>query len=1049
MATRSVVVRLRAEVAQYRAGMREAATATTSVGTAAERSSQTASTALGRMTQHARAHSKSWRTVGKAAMVGGAAVVAGVGLAVKSYADFDQQMSAVKAATHETAGNMSILRDAAITAGADTAFSAGEAANAIEELAKAGVSTSDIMKGGLTGSLSLAAAGAMGVGDAAELAATAMTQFKLSGDKIPHIADLLAAGAGKAQGSVHDLGMALKQAGLVANSTGLTIEETTGGLAAFAAAGLVGSDAGTSFKSMLQRLTPQSAQAKKQMAELGISAYDAQGQFIGLSEFAGNLQTSMADLTPEARNAAMTVMFGSDAVRAATVLYDQGADGIDKWTAAVDDSGYAAETAALRQDNLAGDIEKLGGSIDSAFLKSGSGMNDVLRTMAQAGESVVNAIGEIPAPVLSAGLVLAGLTGAVALLGGGLITIIPKVAGTVQAIHSLAPSASRARSALGSIAPAGGRARTAIGRVGKAAGVAGLALAGLSIAAHVFTDEKTKSAEEYGNAILKVSDAGNKAKSSDLDSMFQGWTKFAGMATSSVDSTAEAVQRLSNQDFGDGVQKFFRPLAALVGAPKAEIGQLEDRIKGLGDELGNLVSSGKSDAAAKTFSTLADSFTKSGKSAQTALDYMPGYRDALLATAQAAGVSLSPQELLNYALGEMPPKLEAAIAAQQGTAAAADAAAQKTADLADGLKDAGVAADGTVSSVDKLTESLLASGLITLSARQAGRQYEQAVDDVDDTINQLIKDNKSLTGVLTQNGKAFNTTTEAGRKAEAAFDGVSSAGLDNAQAMAKNGSSQKQVQGSLTQTYRDLIKSGQKFGLNAAQAENMARKVMGIPKGVKVSSWMSDAAKRMAEKTKRAIDSVDGTTATVYTNLITRKTTIYKDVHEARSHPLSKGPKAFYTGGTVGFASGGTVPGSPPANPTIDNVAALTQNGTPYRIRSGEEIINEPQAEKNRPWLKAINAGLDLNKYMAGTKYGLASGGTVRGREYQSGRPYGYVGDASLQTQGPVTAVLSARDRQLLYAVASRPVDVSVGGRQFARAVADHSALTEQFRRHG
>lgn len=111
----------------------------------------------------------------------------------------------------------------------------------------------------------------MDVAEASETAATAMTMFKLSGKDVPHIADLLAAGAGKAQGSVRDLGMALKQAGLVA-SDGLSIQETTGGLAAFVSAGRIGSDAGTSFKSMLQRLTPQSKEAEKAMAtrDLGL-----------------------------------------------------------------------------------------------------------------------------------------------------------------------------------------------------------------------------------------------------------------------------------------------------------------------------------------------------------------------------------------------------------------------------------------------------------------------------------------------------------------------------------------------------------------------------------------------------------------------------------------------------------------------------------------------------------------------------------------------------------------------------------------------------------
>src|SRR5206468_10368787 len=192
-----------------------------------------------------------------------------VGIVAKSR-EFEKAMSAVQAATGATASTMGDLRAAAIKAGADTMYSATEAAQGITEMAKAGVSAKDIMGGGLTGVLSLAAAGQLEVADAAGIASTAMTQFRLSGAQLPHVADLLAAGAGKAMGSVDDLGQALNQAGLVASSAGLNIEETTGTLAAFASAGLVGSDAGTSMKTMLQALQAPSSKAAQVMSDLGI-----------------------------------------------------------------------------------------------------------------------------------------------------------------------------------------------------------------------------------------------------------------------------------------------------------------------------------------------------------------------------------------------------------------------------------------------------------------------------------------------------------------------------------------------------------------------------------------------------------------------------------------------------------------------------------------------------------------------------------------------------------------------------------------------------------
>ena len=464
MASRNVSVRFSAEIQGFKAAMAEAAASTRKTKQATEEAGKAADTHLGKMVQSATQNRDAWEQTG--AVVGGfgIAAVAGVGMAVKSFATFDKAMSSVKAATHETAGNMDLLRQAAIDAGADTSFSAAEAAAGIEELAKAGVSTADILNGGLNGALSLAAAGGLAVGDAAEIAASAMTQFKLSGEQIPHIADLLAAGAGKAQGSVGDMGAALNQVGLVAAQTGLSIEETTGGLAAFASAGLVGSDAGTSFKTMLGALTPNSEAAATAMAELGISAYDSQGNFVGLSEFAGQLKGSLSGLSDEQRNATLETIFGSDAVRAAAVLYEQGADGVQKWEDAVNDAGYAAETAAIMQDNLAGDIEKLGGSLDSVFLKSGTGANDFLRGLAQGAEDVVDWIGQIPGPVLATTASIAGVVGVAALGAGAFLNLTPKILDAVESFDKLAPSGGRARGALVAVGKAAGSAM-AIGTV--------------------------------------------------------------------------------------------------------------------------------------------------------------------------------------------------------------------------------------------------------------------------------------------------------------------------------------------------------------------------------------------------------------------------------------------------------------------------------------------------------------------------------------------------------------------------------------------------------
>lgn len=366
--------------------------------------------------------------MGRTMLGAGAAVAAGLGVAIHRFSEFDAAMSNVQAATGESAAGLELLADAAIESGARTVYSATEAANAIEELGKAGVSTADILSGGLDASLDLAAAGGLEVADAAGIAAVALKTFNLEGEDMGHVADLLAAGAGKAMGEVSDLSAALNQSGQVAASTGLSIDETTAALAAFASQGLLGSDAGTSFKTMLGALTPNSAKAAEEMKRLGISAYDASGNFVGLEQFAGNLQNAMKDLTPQARSAAMEVIFGSDAVRAANILYSEGATGIAEWTQKVDDTGYASRTAATKLDNLRGDVEALGGAFDSALIQSGSYANDMLRSMTQGLTALVNVFGDLPGPVQGTAVAIGAVAASIGLVGGTAILAVPKLA---------------------------------------------------------------------------------------------------------------------------------------------------------------------------------------------------------------------------------------------------------------------------------------------------------------------------------------------------------------------------------------------------------------------------------------------------------------------------------------------------------------------------------------------------------------------------------------------------------------------------------------------
>ncbi|MBX7444696.1 MULTISPECIES: phage tail tape measure protein [unclassified Arthrobacter] len=867
----------------------------------------------------------------------GGALLAGVGLAVQAYSEFDSAMSAVRASTHESAANMDLLREAAVNAGADTAFSAKEAAQGIDELAKAGVSTKDILGGGLTGALSLAAAGSLDVGEAAEIASSALTQFKLSGDKVPHLADLLAAGAGKAQGSVHDLGAALNQTGLVAASTGLSIEETTGGLAAFASAGLIGSDAGTSMKTMLQRLTPQSKEAAEKMAELGISAYDSQGNFKGLASFADNLKTSMKDLTPEARNAAMGIIFGSDAVRAANVLYEQGATGIKDWTDKVNDQGYAAVTASIKTDNLAGDIERLGGSFDSVLIKSGSGAAEALRGLVQGAEDMVDAIGKIPTPILNAGVGIAGIVGGVGLLGGGLLTVLPKIADFKDSMDQLAPK--------------GSKAADGIGKVAKAAGLAAAAMVAMQAAGALFTKNEITSAEDYGQAILKVAKASDAASANTgLDSLFSKWSTFADEGPD-IRDLAGAVKEVVNPHIPAGLQDTLDGLFSWIpGSAKNDLGQVRDKLKGLGDEMGNLTKNGAAETAAKSFQALTREFEKNGKGAKEALDMLPGYKDALQGLANQAGVTLEGQDLLDYAMGKVPASMELAAGSVGTYTSKAGEAKPVTEAMAKELENVGLSASGAVVDIDAFGKSLFNAGLLSLSASDASIAYQAAIDKITESIN--------------ANGKSLDINTPKGRANQSAFNDLANAAITSAEATAKqtlatDGSkaAQDQLQGSLSQSYKDLIAAAGQFDITGDAADTMARKALGIPKNVNIDAWIADHASTTLDGIKGKADQLDGKRVTIGIY-----TTEYFDSVDRRSRASDLNGDASGTG-RPGLATGGRVYG----------IGTTTSDSNPYMLSKDEYVLKASAAKAiGYENLDRLNGG-DTQPLKAGFQYAPAA----------------------------------------------------------------------------
>jgi TP901 family phage tail tape measure protein len=422
-------------------------------------------------------------SVGTALGVVGAAATGAAAVVIKMAADFDAQMSKVQAATNATSADMSKFREQALTAGAAFGYTATQVTEAQVELGKAGLATKDILGGGLDGVLALAASDNVELGKATQIAAVAMKQFGLSGKDVPHIADELAAGAGKALGGVEQLGDALNQSGLVASNFGLSLEETTGLLSSFADEGLLGSDAGTSLKTMLQALANPSKQSAEQMKALGINVKDANGNFLGAADLAQLLHDKLGDLSNAQRQQALSQIFGSDAVRAATVLYKEGADGIQGYIDQNNDAGYAMQQAAIKSDNLNGDLKKLKSAFQSGLIETGGAADGALRPLVQTMTQVVQTFNGLPEPLKGAALGMTGVVGAAGLLGGGLMVAIPKIVEFRAALMTLKEGGFTGRAGLASL-------------TGFLTGPWGLALGVAAAAATIFIGKQVEAAQQ-------------------------------------------------------------------------------------------------------------------------------------------------------------------------------------------------------------------------------------------------------------------------------------------------------------------------------------------------------------------------------------------------------------------------------------------------------------------------------------------------------------------------------------------------------------------------
>ena len=733
---KNIVIRLMADTASYEAAMTRAGSTAKTVASGMENTGRKSALIASGMT------------------AAGLAVAAFGVAAVKMAADFDQQMSTVQANTGATSAQMDQLRAAAIEAGASTVYSASDSADAINDLGKAGMSVTDILTGGLTGALNLAASDGMAVGDAAEYMANALSMFHLKGSQASQVADTLAAGAGKAVGNVSDFGEALNNCGAQANSFGMNIQETTGVLALFAQNGTIGAEAGTQLKSVLMKLSAPSSEAQAEMDKLGISVYDSSEKFVGMANLAGQLKEKIGSLSEEQRHYAMATIFGSYATNGATYIMNAGKKGVEDWTKAVSESGYAAEQAAAKNNNLKGDLENLSGSMESLMISVGEGAQGPLRKMVQGLDTLVDAFAGLPSGAQQTLVVMASLAGvfgavhkAAGNLNGSTSTMANNIGLAIDPIQRIAIAGPQLKSAFTDIttaikgtdtaAMADGLTRTQIAARGLRGGLSGivtllggpwgvaLTVAGFALAAFASAQQKAKEAQDE----LKTSIESSSNIAETIADHFQNLKIGGEDASKAMKEMGVNLTDVTSSAMGNGtaMQKVKDALEEYVQAAGDDTSEMSRR-RAVADDLTSEINK-----ESKAYKEASDKVKEKTKAANDA------------------------------------------VGADGKSASSAKQAASATKDLGSSAKDAAEEIDGLVKSLFGLESN-------NLTADEAVDQLNQKIGELSDT----CKDNGV---VFDQSGNLLDRFSEKGTKTKQALEDIASSAQNAAEKILKQGES--------------------------------------------------------------------------------------------------------------------------------------------------------------------------------------------------------------------------------------------------------------------
>lgn len=295
---------------------------------------------------------------------------------------FEAQMSKVEAISGSTAGDMSKLTDTAREFGAETQYSATEAAQALEYMSLAGWNAQQ-SQDGLAGVLNLAAASAMDLGKASDVVTDYLTAFNMEASESNHLADVMAYAMSHSNTSTEQLAEAYKNCASTATSFGMSLEDTTAWLGKMADSGIKAGEAGTTLNAILARIYGQNETATGSLQEYSIAIFDAEGKAREFTDIMKDMQVAMSNMNDEQKDAFMRNVAGTNQLSGFSVMCNTATDSVNALSEALSNSaGTSEKMAKTMNDNVAGLKKSINSKIEdikiSLFTAIEPGIKNVL-----------------------------------------------------------------------------------------------------------------------------------------------------------------------------------------------------------------------------------------------------------------------------------------------------------------------------------------------------------------------------------------------------------------------------------------------------------------------------------------------------------------------------------------------------------------------------------------------------------------------------------------------------------------------------------------------